>query len=171
MSLTYRPPRPLEADDPTAEFVCRSQEQTAWLVDHALQAHLAGTTKVFVATSSVGDIAGYFAWGMASVHVDDAPRRMTKGAGRYPQPVALLARLGVDQRHERRGIGAALVRDVILRVADLGSQIGCRGLLVHTESDEARSFYLHLVPEFMPSPTDHSHLVLLMKDIHRTLRA
>ena len=27
---------------------------------------------------------------------------MRRGAGRYPQPVALLARLGVDERHEAR---------------------------------------------------------------------
>jgi hypothetical protein len=42
--------------------------------------------------------------------------------------------------------------------------------LVHSESEEARAFYLHLVPEFEPSPTDSLHLVLLMKDIRRTLR-
>ena len=35
---------------------------------------------------------------------------------------------------------------------------------------EARDFYIHLVPEFEPSPTDQLHLVLLMKDIRRTLR-
>ena len=32
-------------------------------------------------------------------------------------------------------------------------------------------FYRHLVPEFETSPTDDLHLVLLMKDIRRTLRA
>jgi hypothetical protein len=34
----------------------------------------------------------------------------------------------------------------------------------------ARDFYLHLLPELEPSPTDDLHLVLLMKDIRRTLR-
>jgi len=42
-------------------------------------------------------------------------------------------------------------------------------LLVHAESEEARDFYLHLVPEFEQSPTDDLHLVLLMKDIRRAL--
>ena len=37
------------------------------------------------------------------------------------------------------------------------------------ETDDARGFYLHLVPEFEPSPTDPLHLVLLMKDILRQL--
>lgn len=94
---------------------------------------------------------------------------MREGAGRYPQPVALLARLGVHVDHERRGLGAALLRDVILRVAALSDDIGCRGLLVHAGSETARGFYLHLIPEFERSPTDDLHLVLLLKDIERTI--
>jgi GNAT superfamily N-acetyltransferase len=94
---------------------------------------------------------------------------MRKGAGRYPQPIALLARLGVDVEHEGRGLGAGLLTDVIARVAALSDEIGCRGLLVHAESQAARNFYLHLVPEFEQSPTDELHLVLMNKDVQRTL--
>jgi hypothetical protein len=58
---------------------------------------------------------------------------------------------------------------VFTRTLALSDSIGCGGLLVHAESDEARDFYLHLVPEFEQSPTDDLHLVLLMKDIQRSL--
>jgi hypothetical protein len=51
----------------------------------------------------------------------------------------------------------------------LADDVGCRGLLVHAESQQARDSYLHLVAEFEPSPTDDLHLVLLIKDIRRTL--
>ncbi|MCC5951233.1 MAG: hypothetical protein JJU45_03975 [Acidimicrobiia bacterium] len=34
---------------------------------------------------------------------------------------------------------------------------------------KARAFYLHLIPELLPSPTDELHLVLLTKDAKRTL--
>ena len=95
--------------------------------------------------------------------------RLCKGAGRYPQPVALLARLGVSQHHERRGLGAALLQDVIARTAAVGREIGCRGLLVHAETQQARDFYRYLIPEFEPSPTDELHLVLLIEDILRSL--
>lgn len=47
----------------------------------------------------------------------------------YPQPVALLARPGGDQRHKGQGLGAALLMDVIIRVASLSDAIGCRGPL------------------------------------------
>ncbi len=87
------------------------------------------------------------------------------------QPVALLARLGVDQRYEGQGLGAALLADVISRVAGLSDAIGCRGLLVHAESEQARAFYEHLIPEWELSPTDPMHLVLLLKDIRHTLNS
>lgn len=86
------------------------------------------------------------------------------------QPVALLARLGVDEAYEGHGLGAALLLDVILRVANLSEAIGCRGLLVHAESKEARAFYEHLIPEWQRSPTDPMHLFLPLKDIVRTLQ-
>jgi hypothetical protein len=105
---------------------------------------------------------------MAQLTIHAAPERLRKGAGGYPQPVALLARLGVDIRHEGRGLGAAPLQDVFARLLELSDDIGCRGLLVHAESADAGAFYRHLVPEFEASPTDDLHLVLLMKDIRRT---
>ncbi len=55
------------------------------------------------------------------------------------------------------------MRDVVLRLLDLSDKIGCRGLLIHAQSDEARDFYLRHIPEFEQSPTDDLHLVLLMR--------
>lgn len=167
----YRPPRLLEPDDLVDAFTCRSAEQTVWLREHARQAQAAGTAKVFVVTPAAGrPVVAYYAWCMANIAVADMPTRARRGAGSYPQPVALLARLGVSVDHERRGLGAALLADVVARTAEFGVSIGCRGLIVHAESDQAKAFYLHLVPEFVESPTDPLHLFLLMKDIVRTLR-
>ena len=170
MTRRYRPPRLLEAGDNLDNFECRSAEQTEWLRHHARQANAAGTTKVLVVTEPErAEVVAYYAWSMASIAVEDSPTRMRKGAGRYPQPIALLARLGVAPDHEGRGLGAGLLADVIGRTAQLGAEIGCRGLLVHAETAEARDFYVHLIPELEQSPTDDLHLVLLMKDILETL--
>ena len=74
-------------------------------------------------------------------------------------------------------VGGSDIRHAI-RLSDSSSdgntsvtQITTSGALVHAETPQARDFYLHLIPEFEPSPTDDLHLVLLMKDILRTLRA
>lgn len=169
MSPTYASPQPLAQHHDLSRFRCRSGEQTAWLRDHARQSSATGTTRVFVVTETADEhVIAYYAWCMAQLQVSAAPERLRKGAGRYPQPVALLARLGVDAEHEGKGLGAGLLQDVFARVSQLSADIGCRGLLVHAESQEARAFYLHLVPEFELSPTDPLHLVALMKDIRRT---
>lgn len=170
MTSHYLPPEPLGARHLTQGFRCRSAEQTAWLQRHAVQSTASGTTRVFVVTRPADDeVVAYYAWCMAQLDIAAAPQRARKGAGRYPQPVALLARLGVDERHEGRGLGAALLVDVISRLLGLASNIGCRGLLIHAETNEARAFYIHLVPELETSPTDELHLVLLLKDASRTL--
>ncbi len=170
MTAPYPRPRLLLPHHIVDTFTCRSVEQTQWLHHHARQAHATGTAKVLVVTDTGTDnVIAYYAWAMATITVTDTPARVRKGAGRYPQPVALLARLGVDTDHEGQSLGAGLLQDVISRVAELGTTIGCRGLLVHAETETARDFYLHLIPEFEQSPTDPLHLVLLMKDIHHTL--
>lgn len=171
MTLAYRPPEPLGEHHDLAGFACRSVEQTDWLRRYARQSANAGTTKVLVVTAVNSDqVAAYYAWCMAQIDITDSPARLRKGTGRYPQPVALLARLGVHIAHEGQGLGAGLLQDVFARLVELSDAIGCRGLLVHAESQEAQEFYLHLIPEFEPSPTDPLHLILLMKDIRRTLR-
>lgn len=161
----------LATEHDVRSFRCRSAEQTAWLRRHARQASSTGTTRTFVVTpDGLPVVVAYFAWCMAHLSWDAAPDRLQRGAGRYPQPVALLARLGVDVDHEGRGLGAALVGDVVLRLLAVAGEIGCRGLLIHCADDEARRFYLHLIPELEPSPTDDLHLMLLARDARRSLR-
>ena len=130
-----------------------------------------GLTRVFVVTEpDDANVVAYYAWTMAQVEPSSTPPRLRKGAGRYPQPMALLARLGVDRQHEGYGLGAGLLKDVLYRLIEVSDAIGCRGLLIHAESDEAREFYLHLIPELMDSPSDALHLLLMMKDVRKALR-
>lgn len=170
MSPLYRPPRLILTTDTVDEFNCASTEQTQWLRRYAKQSMSAGTTRVFVVTTEDDStVIAYYAWCMAQLDLAAAPDRLKKGAGRYRQPVALLARLGVDSGHVGKGLGSGLLVDVVSRLLTLSDDIGCRGLLIHAESEVARAFYLHLIPELQPSPTDDLHLVLLLKDARRSL--
>jgi hypothetical protein len=166
----YRPPERLADHHDVTGFRCRSTEQTEWLRRYARQSAASRTTRVFVVTEvGQSQVVAYYGWCMAQLTIAAAPERVRKGAGGYPQPVALLARLGVDIDHEGVGLGAGLLQDVFARLIELSDDVGCRGLLVHAASVDARNFYVHLVPGFQPSPTDPLHLVALMKDIRRTL--
>lgn len=93
--MSYQLWEPLERRHDLGAFVCVSAEQTEGLQRHARQPMASGSTRVFST-----EVVAYYAWTMAQIDVDDAPARLLKGAGRYPQPVALLARLGVHSDHE-----------------------------------------------------------------------
>ncbi len=167
---SYAAPALLRGDHVLEDFRSRSTEQTQWLVKQAPGSHGGGFTRTFVVVESgARNVVAYYAWTMAGLGFEAAPARATAGGGRHPVPVALLARLAVDERHEGRGLGRALLRDVVARTLEVGSRIGCRGLLVHCETEEAREFYLRHLPSFEPSPSDPMHLVLLMKDLRRAV--
>lgn len=167
----YLTPRPLTDGHDLTAFECSSAEQTAWLRRHARQSHRSDSTKVFVVTQRGSPVVvAFYAIRMAEVRFADATDRLAKGQGRHPQPVVLLARLGVDRGHEGRGLGSELLRHAFLKALEASTEIGCRAVGVHCEGEEARRFYLRVVPAFEPSPTDPLHLILLIKDLRASLR-
>lgn len=64
-------------------------------------------------------------------------------------------------------MGAALLKDALLRCASAADIAGIRALFVHAKDEDAAAFYQHF--NFHPSPTDPHHLFLLMKDLARML--
>lgn len=106
----YNQPVLLEGEHILDQFTCASDEQTTWLRRYARQSDSSGTTRVFVVTEQDSDaVVAFYAWCMSHLVPADAPTRLVKGAGNYPQPMALLARLGVDQDHTGRGLGAGML--------------------------------------------------------------
>ena len=93
---------------------------------------------------------------------------MMKGLAGHPVPVMILARLAVDKAHQRKGLGQALLKDALLRMAQAADIAGVRCLLVHAKDDVARQWYASW--EFEPSPTDPYHLFLMLKDLKSLLR-
>ena len=170
----YPTPRLLSADDERSSFDSESAAQTVWLRTMARQAHSRGSARVYVVTEPDSlAVVGYYAWCMSGIGRKDAPARMLKRAGSYPlYPVALLARLATDARHAGSGIGKMMLQDAVRRIVDIGEQIGCLGLVVHAESEEAVGFYIHHIPDFEPGPAGSNplHLHLPLADIRRVLR-
>ena len=120
-SPAYVAPAPLRRDHVLEDFRSRSAEQTHWLIQDAPGSHGGGFTRTFVVVESgTPDVVAYYAGTMAGLGLDAAPRRAAAGVGRHPVPVALLARLAVDVRHEGRSLGRALLRDVLMRTLEPG---------------------------------------------------
>lgn len=67
---------------------------------------------------------------------------MQQRTPRYPVPVARLGRLAVDRSMHGKGLGAALLRDALLRVARVATTgPGILGVVVDAKNEEARRFY------------------------------
>ena len=150
----------------TGDFDSGKPELDLWLRRHALASHQAGGARVYAAHRD-GRVVGYYAVAAASVERVTAPGRVSKGMPRHPIPVILLARLAVDRREQGKGLGAALLKDALLRAASAADAIGARAVLVHAKDEDAARFYAHF--DFEPSPSDPLHMFLLMKDLRALL--
>lgn len=156
----------LRADHDVSAFDCGKPELTQWLRRFALTSQQSESARVYVVHRD-HRVVCYYALTRSAVARADAPVRVGRGLPNQPVPVILLARLAVDAGEQGQGLGAALLRDVLRRVARAADEIGMRALLVHAQDDEARAFYEHF--DFEPSPTDPLHLFLLLKDLRRAL--
>ena len=93
---------------------------------------------------------------------------------RYPIPVVLLARLGVDQKFQGQGIGRQLKIAAMRKAADLGIVVAdnavlpLRALIVHAKDEQAAKFYEKFGLE--RSPTDPLHMMMLLKAIDASLK-
>jgi GNAT superfamily N-acetyltransferase len=157
----------LSAEHQIADFDCGQPSLDEWLRQYALMNQRADAAQTYV-VAEAGRVAGYYALAAGSVRPADAPSRIAKGLARHPIPVVILARLAVDRSFQGRGLGAALLRDVLVR-AEAGAEIiGARALLVNAKDEAARTFYVRFDSE--PSPIDRLQLFLPMKDIRAALR-
>lgn len=87
-------------------------------------------------------IAGYVTLAAASVLVSDLglDARSAAGLPRYPLPALLIARLAVDERCLRRGLGRGLLVFALDEALVARDRIGCVGALVDAKPT-ATGFY------------------------------
>lgn len=146
------------------EFDCGRDELNRFLKRQAWANQQSNSAQTYVLAKDLR-VLGYYSLAAGSVTHDEAPERVRKGQARHPIPVVLLARLAIDVSVHGRGLGAALLKDALLRAAHAAETIGARALLVHAKDDNAKAFYEHFT--FEPSPSDSYHLLLIMKDLLR----
>jgi GNAT superfamily N-acetyltransferase len=167
--VAYGRPEPLGKHHRVDDFECGEPPLDEWLKRHARGAHALGSARVFVTTLEDGEtVVGYYALAAAQVAPDEATERALKGQPRTrPVPAILLARLAVDRKHQRAGLGRSLLQDVMLRCLDAAEAIGTRVLLVHAKHEAAKAWYMQY--GFEASPTDPLHLLMLLKDVRAFL--
>ncbi len=167
--MTAEPPlalEPLDDEHRVAAFDCGVAALNDYLIRRALSDQQAGKSRTLVAARGKRVVA-FVSLAAASVEPDTATGRVAKGQGSQGVPVILLARLAVDAREQRRGLGTAMLVEALARCARAAELVGVRAILVHAKDEHARSFYKKY--EFEASPTHPLHLFMLMKDVRKNL--
>jgi predicted N-acetyltransferase YhbS len=157
-------PRSEEHD--VADFDCGVPALNVYLTRQALADQRAEKARTFVAVRG-RHVAAFFSLAAASVEPQDANARLARGQGAQAIPVILLARLAVDTSEQGRGLGGAMLVEAVARSVQAADIIGARAVLVHAKDPGARRFYEK--HDFEPSPSNPLHLIVLMKDIRKSL--
>ena len=142
-------------------FDCGHEDLNRFLRRHALANQVIGSSTTFLGFDGT-TLIGYYALAAGAVDRADAPERIKKGLPPYSIPITLLARLAVDHRWQRQGVGSGLLKDAMLRTLQAAEIVGSRAIVVHAK-EEAKEFYLRF--NFIPSPTDPLHLYIALKDV------
>jgi len=142
-------------------FDCGKEDLNRFLKRQAWNNQQAHSAQTYILANEL-TVHGYYSVAASCVTHDEAVK---KGLARHPIPVILLARLAVDVSLQGKGVGPALLKDALLRVASAADTVGARALLVHAKDDNAKGFYQHF--DFEPSQSDPYHLLLIMKDLLR----
>jgi GNAT superfamily N-acetyltransferase len=147
-------------------FDCGVAALNDYLIRQALIDQRAGKSRTYVAARA-GLVVAYFSLAAASLTPDDATERAAKGQGSQEVLAILVARFAVATSEQRRGIGRAMLLEALARCAQAAEIVGVRVVLVHAKDDGPRAFYAN--HDFEPSPANPLQLMILMKDVRRTL--
>lgn len=164
--MAYTQPEPLRGKHNLGDFCSEEDAVDNWLHRHARHAEAAGSARTFVTTDGE-HVVGYYALAIGQIGPDHATDRLLKGQpANRPVPVLVLARLAVDRRHQRKGLGTSLLQNALLRCVGVAESVGVRALVAHA-NEHVSEFYDQF--GFEASATDPLHRILLMKDLRLLL--
>lgn len=149
----------------TNAFECGEVALDDWLRERAWQnlQNAASRTYVVCPVNS-NRIIGYFALSMGQILAQDVPGSMRRNMPKHI-PAILLGRLAIDREWQGRGLGAALLSDVVRRSLRASSEVSARLLIVHALSPAAEAFYAHY--GFTRLPVDTPTLALDLVKLQR----
>jgi GNAT superfamily N-acetyltransferase len=158
-------PRRLSAGDAVADFNSGEPELDDWLKRRAFHNESEGASRTYVITSG-SIVAGFYTLATGGVARESLPGAVRRNMP-DPIPVMILGRLAIDSRFQGQGLGAALLKDAILRTLQVAEIAGVRALLVHPISESAARFYRRR--GFIESSPGARFLVLPLKSVSTNL--
>ncbi len=163
--MLLSPPEPLADDHQIDRFDSGEPVLDDWLRRRARANQASGASRTYVVCEGKAAV-GYYALASGAVAQAAVPGRFRRNMP-DPIPVIVLARLAIDRRYQRQGLGRALFQDAARRVVHAADTIGIRGIVVHAISEDARKFYIAL--GFGPCPAEAATLIVTLQDIRAAL--
>jgi GNAT superfamily N-acetyltransferase len=159
------PPAPISRDHRLAEFDCGEPALDEWLKRRALKNQASGASRCFVICEGA-DVIGYYSLSAGAIDHAASPKALRRNMP-DPLPILLLGRLAVDRRRHNQGLGRALLRDAMLRAANVAGNAGVAAILVHALSDAGKQFYLS--SGFVESPLQPMTLLMTLETVRVVL--
>lgn len=132
------PPSPLKSSHDLKLFCCGKPALDDWLLQRAVRAE-GKTSRTYVVSRGIS-VVGYYALVTGAVQRDQLPKKLTRNSPDQI-PILTLARLAVDSRVSRMGVGSGMLKDALGRVMQVSAIVGVRALLVHAKDEDAMAFY------------------------------
>ncbi|MCM5557399.1 GNAT family N-acetyltransferase [Pleomorphomonas sp. NRK JP5] len=113
-----------------------------WLRDRALANMALGASRTFVSCQGGSRrVVGFYALAMGQILNQEAVGSVRRNMPRFI-PAVVLGRLAVDAAWQGKGLGAALLKDAVLRALRAAGDVSARLVVVHAISPAAEAFYL-----------------------------
>ncbi len=130
-------------------FSCGVEALDEYLRRFARQHADANVSRTYVAVEGL-TVRGFYSLAMSAIRKENLPAKHLNRFPNFPLPVARLARLAVEMRHQRQGLGELLLADAIQRCLRLSVEIGMIGVIVDAKDDHARGWYERYEFERLP---------------------
>lgn len=125
-----------------SEFDCGHANLDLWLKEFAGQNERSNNTRTFLAVNvESGKVVGYHSSCAFQISLDEASLMLGTAKAKYPMPAILLARLAVDKRNGKQGLGRRLLAHAIENAAQASRLVGVEVLVVDAIDSEASTFY------------------------------
>ena len=143
--------RKLEQRDNRSNFSSGDIEIDRFFLKYAGQnqfKHKIGVTYIAVEFTTQ-NIIGYVTVSNSSLNINGLDVSEFKKLPNYPLPILRIARLGVDKKYQKRGVGKILLKKMLYLALELEKLAGCIGVFVDAK-DSAIDFYKKYGFEILP---------------------
>lgn len=124
-------------------FDCGVDALNVFLAQHARRAHIAGSSKTYIANLSdkPNKVLGYYSLAPAHVAYADTPEVVRRRLGRHDVGMFRLGRLAVARECHGQGLGGQLLLAAGRRCLAVAQEVGGVALLIDAKDEAAAAWY------------------------------